>query len=309
MLRISRLMKERVLLPPASSPPDSATTLLVGGLSPAMRPVYDRVGLVADSNASVLILGETGTGKELIARAIFHYSSRSDKPFIAVNARRSRNTLLESELFGHEKGAFTGADRRRIGKFEQADGGTILLDEIGDMSLKTQAKILRVLQEGEVVRLGSNEVVKVDVRVIACTHRDLEARLRRKRFRDDLYYRLKNVTIPLPPLRQRPEDLDLLARHFLAREARASSAGPGLPSTPALGKSSSRYPWPGNVRELKSAIKLAVLICNGVEAHAGESRNRPGLFRPPAEAGPTEGDALAALRKLPCAGRGMRRRA
>lgn len=294
MLRTSRLMKERILLPSADAPPsDSATTLL--GNSPAMQKVYERVGQVAESNASVLILGETGTGKELIARALFQYSSRSDKPFIAVNCAALPEPLLESELFGHECGAFTGADRRHIGKFEQADGGTILLDEIGDMSLTTQAKILRVLQEGEVLRLKGTAAVKVDVRVIACTHRDLEAALRRKEFRDDLYYRLNNVTLRLPSLRERPEDLGLLARHFLGREARALGR-PGLTFHAAALEKLGRYPWPGNVRELKSIVKLAALICDGVQVQPENLEIGPVSSPEAPRLDPGEADALAGLR-------------
>jgi two-component system nitrogen regulation response regulator GlnG len=260
-----------------------------------MQKVYERVGQVAESSANVLILGETGTGKEMIARAVFQYSGRSDKPFIAVNCAALPEQLLESELFGHEKGAFTGADRRHIGKFEQADGGTILLDEIGDMSLATQAKILRVLQEGEVVRLGGAEVVKVDVRVIACTHHDLETAIRRKEFRDDLYYRLNNVTLRLPPLRERDEDLPVLARHFLARETRELGR-PGLTFHPRALEKLRRHRWPGNVRELKGVVKLAALICDGVQVMPENLELGPAGPVGPETRALEEGDALEGLR-------------
>jgi DNA-binding NtrC family response regulator len=289
MLRTSRLMKERVVLPTdGAPPPDSATALL--GNSPEMQKVYERVGQVAESNASVLILGETGTGKELIARAIFQYSRRSDRPFIAFNSAALAEQLVESQLFGHEKGAFTSSVARHIGKFEQADGGTILLDEIGDMSLGTQAKILRVLQEGELVRLGGTEVIKVDVRVVACTHYDLEAAIRRKEFRDDLYYRLNTITLRLPALRERGEDLVLLAGHFLAREA--ALGRPGLTFHSGALEKLRRYRWPGNVRQLQGAIKQAALICDGVQVRPEDLESVPDA------ATADEGDPLAALRRL-----------
>ena len=184
-----------------------------------MQNIYKEIGRVAAKPVSVLIRGETGTGKELIARAIYQHSDRANAPFIAINCAAIPETLLESELFGHERGAFTGADVRRIGRFEQADHGTIFLDEIGDMTLGTQAKLLRVLQEKTFQRLGGKETISVDVRVVAATHRDLEAAIREKQFREDLYYRLNVVVITLPPLRSRREDIPDLVRYFL-RQAR-----------------------------------------------------------------------------------------
>jgi DNA-binding NtrC family response regulator len=295
MLKTIRLIKERVHLPPPGAAVPCATSgpALLGG-SPEMQKVYKRIGQIADSDLPVLILGEHGTGKELIARAIFQYSGRSGKPFVAVNCAAIPEQLLESELFGHEKGAFTGADRRRIGKFEQADGGTILLDEIGDMSSSTQAKILRALQEGEVVRLGGNEVLKVDVRVIACTNRNLESAMSAGTFRKDLYYRLKGVEIHLPPLRERGEDIDLLANYFLARETK----GKGKPlltfHETALAKLRA-YPWPGNVRELENVVRLAAVVCQGPrEVMPADLELGPGHPCEKPEPGPEE--ALAGLR-------------
>ncbi|HEY5770425.1 MAG TPA: sigma-54 dependent transcriptional regulator, partial [Terrimicrobium sp.] len=187
------------------------------GNSRAMQETYKEIGRVAATPVTVLIRGETGTGKELIARAIYQHSDRAERPFIAVNCAAIPETLLESELFGHEKGAFTGADARRIGRFEQADGGTIFLDEIGDVSLSTQAKLLRVLQEKSIQRLGGRESLRIDVRILAATHRDLEAAMQEKQFREDLFFRLNVVVIAIPPLRKRPEDIPDTARYFLAR--------------------------------------------------------------------------------------------
>ena len=190
------------------------------GRSPAMQSVYKAIGRVASQNVTVLILGESGTGKELVARAIYHYSKRAKGPFLAINCAAIPEALLESELFGHEKGAFTGADRRRIGKFEQSNGGTLFLDEIGDMSPMTQTKILRVLQGQEFERVGGNELIRTDVRVIAATNRNLEKMVGEGTFRGDLYYRLNVFTIPLPPLRERGDDVPLFAQHFVHRFAR-----------------------------------------------------------------------------------------
>ena len=187
------------------------------GRSPAMQEVYKAIGRVAPQDVTVLILGESGTGKELVARAVYQHSRRAAGPFLAINCAAIPETLLESELFGHEKGAFTGADRKRIGKFEQCSGGTLFLDEIGDMTPLTQAKVLRVLQDGRFERVGGNETIRTDVRVIAATNRDLAQMVAAGEFRGDLYYRLGVVTITLPPLRERAEDLPLLVEHFLRR--------------------------------------------------------------------------------------------
>jgi DNA-binding NtrC family response regulator len=232
------------------------------GNSRAMQETYKEIGRVAATPVTVLIRGETGTGKELIARAIYQHSDRAGKPFVAVNCAAIPETLLESELFGHEKGAFTGADARRIGRFEHADGGTILLDEIGDMSLNTQAKLLRVLQEKSIQRLGGRDSLPIDVRVLAATHRDLEAAMREKQFREDLFFRLNVVVIEIPPLRKRPEDIPDTVRYFLARYG--AELGIKEPSIhPEALRFLQQQPWPGNVRELENAVRKALLMARG----------------------------------------------
>ncbi|MBM4070349.1 MAG: sigma-54-dependent Fis family transcriptional regulator [Planctomycetes bacterium] len=232
------------------------------GQAAAMQEVYKAVGRVAPQDINVLILGETGTGKELVARAIFHHSRRHDKPYLAINCAAIPETLLESEMFGHERGAFTSADRRRIGKFEQANGGTIFLDEIGDMSSGVQSKVLRLLQEQQFERIGGNETLRTDVRIIAATNQDLESQVADGKFRKDLYYRLHDFTIRLPRLQDRLEDLPLLVEHFikvfnqdLGKEVRSA--------TPEAMKLLESHEWPGNVRELQSAIKYALLHASG----------------------------------------------
>jgi nitrogen regulation protein NR(I) len=232
------------------------------GLSAPMQEVYKNIGRVAPQDVNVLILGESGTGKELVARAIYSHSRRSQGPFLAFNCAAIPESLLESELFGHERGAFTGADRRRIGKFEQANHGTIFLDEIGDMTLATQAKILRLLQDGRFERVGGNETIQSDVRVIAATNKNLEEAIRNGRFREDLYYRLKIFSIELPPLRQRKGDLPLLTEHFVAVYNRELSKHVRTvpPETMNLLR---QYDWPGNVRELQSAIRYAFVQSTG----------------------------------------------
>jgi DNA-binding NtrC family response regulator len=208
---------------------------------------------------TVLIRGGTGTGKELIARALYQHSDRSDKPFIAVNCAAIPETLLESELFGHERGSFTGANSRRIGRFEQAQGGTILLDEIGDLSANTQAKLLRVLQEKCFQRVGGDELIPIDVRVLAATHRDLEAAIQEKEFREDLFYRLSVVTITLPPLNERTEDIPDLVKFFIQRYARELAVeNPSIQSDAIAWLQSQK--WPGNVRELENVIRRAMLL-------------------------------------------------
>jgi DNA-binding NtrC family response regulator len=223
-----------------------------------MQNIYKEIGRVAAKPVSVLIQGETGTGKELIARAIYQHSNRANAPFIAINCAAIPETLLESELFGHERGAFTGAGTKRIGRFEQADHGTIFLDEIGDMTLDTQAKLLRVLQERTLQRLGGKETISVDVRVIAATHRDLETAIREKQFREDLYYRLNVVTITLPPLRSHREDVPDLVRYFLGKHG--SDLGNANPSIhPEAVEFLQSQSWPGNVRELENVLRKALL--------------------------------------------------
>jgi transcriptional regulator with GAF, ATPase, and Fis domain len=226
---------------------------------------------VARSNATILIRGETGTGKELIAGAIHHNSPRSARNFVKVNCAALQENLLESELFGHEKGAFTGADKQRIGRFEQSDGGTLFLDEIGDMSPSTQAKILRVLQEHEFERLGGTRTLRVDVRLIAATNRDLSAMVAAGQFREDLYYRLNVVSIETPPLRERKEDVQALAIFFIKRfSGELKKKIDGL-ETDAL-KLLMRYNWPGNIRELENAIERAMLLTEGNHITADDLR-------------------------------------
>ncbi len=227
------------------------------GVSAAIREVQKRIGMAAASDATVLILGETGTGKELVAKAIHRFSDRAAKPFIAVNCAAIPGELLESELFGHEKGAFTGASSARRGRFREAEGGTLLLDEIGDMPEATQAKILRALQEREVAPLGG-QPVKLDVRVIAATHQDLPGLVAAGRFRADLYYRLAVLPVAMPPLRERAEDIPALARHILAE---LRPAPPRL--TEAAINRLAAYSWPGNVRELRNALERAVSLTRG----------------------------------------------
>ncbi|MFN4258995.1 MAG: sigma-54-dependent transcriptional regulator [Gemmataceae bacterium] len=240
---------------------DSAADRIIGQ-STVMQEVYKTIGRVAPQDVTVLIQGESGTGKELIARAIYHYSRRGHMPFLAINCAAIPEALLESELFGHERGAFTGADRRRIGKFEQAHGGTIFLDEIGDMPPTTQAKILRLLQEQRFERLGSNEVIATDVRVIAATNKNLEELAAAGRFRADLMYRLNVLSIHLPPLRERMDDLPLLVNHFVKVLSRQLENSVRV-VTPQVLKLLSNYSWPGNVRELQSAIKFAMVHAAG----------------------------------------------
>jgi DNA-binding NtrC family response regulator len=232
------------------------------GESEEIKKVFRIVNRVAATDSSVIILGETGTGKELVAGAIHYNSARSDGPFVRVNCAALPEQLLESELFGHERGAFTGADRQRIGRFEHADGGTIFLDEIADMSLYTQAKVLRVLQEKEFERLGSNETVKTDVRIISATNRDLMKRMQEGEFREDLYYRLNVVSVRLPPLRERDGDIALLIQFFLKKFAgQMNKRIRGI--EPAAMRMLIRYHWPGNIRELENTMERAVLLAEG----------------------------------------------
>jgi DNA-binding NtrC family response regulator len=232
------------------------------GASPPMQKLFEVVLQVAPSRASALITGESGTGKELIAAAIHEHSSRAAGPFVKLHCAALAETILESELFGHERGAFTGAVARRDGRFQQADGGTLFLDEIGEISPATQIKLLRFLQEHEFERVGGNHTIKVDVRIVAATNRDLLARVREGRFREDLYYRLNVVSIEVPPLRARPSDIPLLATHFLKKYAKENNKDINGFTDEALARLA-RYSWPGNVRELENAIERAVVICRG----------------------------------------------
>ena len=232
------------------------------GRSPAMLEVFKTVGRLAGSSVPVLITGESGTGKEIVARAIHASGPRAGGPFVAVNAAAIPRELLESELFGHERGAFTGAVEARAGRFREASGGTLFLDEIGDMPIELQAKLLRVLQSGEITPVGGRSAVATDVRVLAATHRDLAAEVAADRFREDLLYRLRVVPLHIPPLRERPEDVEVLARHFVERYAAelGSSARHLAPATLARLEA---HPWPGNVRELENAIKRALVLATG----------------------------------------------
>src|SRR3954467_6983424 len=256
-LKVSRMMREPAVV--AETPPDGELPGdAIIGCCAAMQEVYKAIGRVADQNFPVLITGESGTGKELVARAIYQHGPRAKAAFLALNCAAIPEYLLESELFGHEKGAFTGADRRRIGKFEQCNSGTLFLDEIGDMPLTLQGKILRVLQEQAFERVGGNETVRTDVRLIAATHRDLMALSAEGKFRPDLYYRLGVFTIDLPPLRERGDDLPLLVQHYLQRFGRELGRDVREIAPEALATLQG-YSWPGNIRELQSVLKQALL--------------------------------------------------
>jgi len=244
--------------------------LKLGGIigeHPSMQRLLKMVGQVAKSRATVLIHGESGTGKELIAAAIHHNSRRSDGPFIRLNCAALAESLLESELFGHEKGAFTGAMTRRAGRFEQAHKGTLFLDEVSEIPMATQVKLLRFLQEKQFERVGGNETVQVDVRVLAATNRDLKQRVEQGDFREDLYYRLNVVQLDVPPLRARRSDIPVLARHFLRKYAEENDADIGG-FTDEAKQALMAYPWPGNVRELENAIERAVVLCEGRRVEA-----------------------------------------
>jgi len=253
-LKAARDMKQVVSYQPLLESEDYELGIV--GRSASMQQVFKLVGQVAASNATALITGESGTGKELVARAIYHHSDRSQQPFLAVNCAAIPEQLLESELFGHEKGAFTGATVQRIGKFEQCNKGTIFLDEIGDMTPATQTKILRVLQSGTFERVGGNQPIQVDVRVIAATNKPLEAAVAAKQFREDLFYRLNVVRIPIPPLRERPDDIPLLVNYFLEKNARELKRPPKSVAASVI-KTLEKYHWPGNVRELENAVRRA----------------------------------------------------
>jgi nitrogen regulation protein NR(I) len=259
-LPLRKLMKEELTYAPLAAPEGEEERIV--GSSPKMQEIYKMIGQVAPSDVTVLLRGESGTGKELIARAIYHHSLRSNRPFLPVNCAAIPDTLLESELFGHEKGAFTGAASRRIGKLEQCQGGTTFLDEIGDMSLSTQAKLLRVLQEKSFERLGGMETIKVDIRLIVATNKDLEESISNGKFREDLYYRLNVVSITIPPLRERKEDIPELVSYFLKKFNRDLKKGiVGI--TPSGVEGMTSYGWPGNVRQLQNVLKRAMVLCQG----------------------------------------------
>jgi two-component system nitrogen regulation response regulator GlnG len=259
-LEVSRLSRVPAVISEeelADSPADR-----IVGYAPSMQEVYKAIGRVAPQDVTVLILGESGTGKELVARSIYHYSRRSQGPFLAINCAAIPETLLESELFGHERGAFTGADQRRIGKFEQVSGGTVFLDEIGDMSAATQAQVLRLLQEQRFERMGGNETIQTDVRIIAATNKKLPELVEQRRFREDLFYRLNGFTIHLPPLRERRDDVSPLVDHFVRvfnRDLHKSVRS----ITPEARRMLETHDWPGNVRELQGAVRFAMLHATG----------------------------------------------
>lgn len=259
-LKAGRRAAEQVVLGPD---PDTATGGALVGKSREMNEVYKAIGRVAPTDALVMVRGDSGTGKELVARAVFQYSERASKPFQVINCVAIPETLLESELFGYERGAFSGATHRRLGKIEQANGGTVFLDEIGDMPLPVQAKILRLLQERQIERLGGGRPIPVDVRILAATNRDLEAAVAEGRFREDLYYRLNVVTITLPPLRDRKEDVLLLAEYFLQRMSKElDTPNPGL--SPDGAEFLMRHSWPGNVRELSNLVLKTLILSRGL---------------------------------------------
>ena len=260
-LRTSRLMRVPTAVPDLD-PAAVAGDRMIGRCS-AMQEVYKAIGRVARQDVTVLITGESGTGKELVARAIYQHSRRSDKPFLAVNCAAIPEPLLESELFGHERGAFTGADRKRIGKFEQCNGGTIFLDEVGEMTMLTQAKILRLIQDQRFERVGGEDTVQTDVRVIAATNADLEKMVADGRFRRDLYFRLNVFTIRLPPLRERGDDLEQLIDYFL-KQFEKELGKPVREVPPETRAALHAYPWPGNVRELQSILKQAIIRMRGL---------------------------------------------
>jgi DNA-binding NtrC family response regulator len=295
-LKASTAMKEVVSYQPLLESEDYDLGII--GRSEPMQNVFKLIGQLASSNATALITGESGTGKELVARAIYHHSNRASQPFLAINCAAIPENLLESELFGHEKGAFTGASNQRIGKFEQCNRGTIFLDEIGDMALTTQTKILRVIQSGTFERVGGNQSIQVDVRIIAATNKPLEEAVAKKEFREDLFYRLNVVRIALPPLRDRREDIHLLVNYFLGKFARQHRQAP-RPITDEALRLLQAYHWPGNVRELENVIQRALVVAKGEAILPPdlplEIVGHPGSLGPGSPAGsPAAGKAVSA---------------
>jgi two-component system nitrogen regulation response regulator GlnG len=285
-LNVARRMRRPAALEESGMDLDVGSDIV--GSCPAMQEVYKAIGRVAAQDVPVLITGESGTGKELVARALYQHGRRANAPFLALNCAAIPEQLLESDLFGHEKGAFTGADRKRIGKFEQTSGGTLFLDEIGDMPPASQAKVLRVLHEQAFERVGGNETVRTDVRLIAATHRDLKAWSANGKFRPDLYYRLSVFTIHLPPLRERGDDLPLLVYHYLRRFSRELGREVHEIAAEALERLS-RYAWPGNIRELQSVLKRALLRTHGSVLLPEFLPELPETPTAPAPAAPPEG--------------------
>jgi len=284
-LRLRQELAKRYRLPLAEEERGEGAGVVLVGRSAPMQEIFKTIGRVAQSDATVLIEGESGTGKELVARLIHFHSSRWRGPFVAINCSAIPRELLENELFGHERGSFTGALERRAGKFEAAAGGTLFFDEVGDMPQELQSKVLRVLQEREFVRLGGNEPVRADVRVIAATNQDLTQAVREKRFREDLYFRLRVVPIVVPPLRQRRADIPELCRHFLEKFEREMNLEPKKLSSAALAMLA-RYDWPGNVRELENCLLRAAVVSPGqtidaedIALSSGQDRPLPGDSR------------------------------
>jgi nitrogen regulation protein NR(I) len=300
-LKAARDMKQVVSYQPLLESEDYELGIV--GRSEAMQRVFKLIGQVAGTDATALITGESGTGKELVARAIYHHSNRSGQPFLAVNCAAIPEQLLESELFGHERGAFTGATNQRIGKFEQCNKGTIFLDEIGDMTPPTQTKILRVLQSGTFERVGGNSPLKVDVRVVAATNKPLEQAVAARQFREDLFYRLNVVRIHIPPLRDRREDIPLLVNYFLEKIARDQNREPKSIATAAV-RALEKFHWPGNVRELENVIRRAHVIAKSEAILPGDlpvEITGQGASAIPSAVGPTEGstsDAATLARQL-----------
>jgi DNA-binding NtrC family response regulator len=295
----SRVLAENFLLKEELAARRGAPRII--GEDPKLRQVSQQLHRAAATDATVLIQGESGTGKELFARALHALSARAEGPCVAVNCAAIPETLLETELFGHEKGAFTGAIARKPGRFELAHRGTLFLDEIGDLSLPLQAKILRALEEKQFERVGGTQTLRVDVRVVAATHRDLKAGVAERRFREDLYFRLSVFPITIPPLRDRPGDLVMLARHFIDRFCRDLSKPP-LTLAPGAIDALRAYPWPGNVRELQNCIERAVILCDGDTIHA-RGLNLPSAHAPTAPVDPWDrldlsGTMSDALRRM-----------
>jgi nitrogen regulation protein NR(I) len=294
-LKAARDMKQVVSYEPLLESEDYELGIV--GRSEPMQQVFKLIGQLAASDATALITGESGTGKELVARAIYFHSKRSQQPFLAVNCAAIPEQLLESELFGHERGAFTGATLQRIGKFEQCNRGTLFLDEIGDMTPATQTKILRVLQSGTFERVGGNQPIKVDVRIIAATNKPLEQAVAARQFREDLFYRLNVVRVHIPPLRERAEDIRLLVNYFLKKFAK-DQPGPPRSIAPAALKALERYHWPGNVRELENVIRRALVMAKGeailVSELPGEVSGQGSVSTTPAQLPTTTGEGPAA---------------
>jgi nitrogen regulation protein NR(I) len=288
-LKTARDMRQVVSYQPLLESEDYELGIV--GRSESMQRVFKLIGQLAASDATALITGESGTGKELVARAIYHHSERNGKPFLAINCAAIPEQLLESELFGHERGAFTGAANQRIGRFEQCHQGTIFLDEIGDMTPATQTKILRVLQSGTFERVGGNQPIQVNVRVIAATNKPLEQAVAARQFREDLFYRLNVVRIQLPPLRERPEDIRLLVNYFLKKFARDQKHPPKSIASSTV-KMLEKFHWPGNVRELENAIQRAVVVAKGDVILPGDL---PPEIADPGSAGTTASPSTSAM--------------